>query len=149
MLWKLAGSAVAALSLLTSSGTLDSAQAGQRGGGAHFRGGHLSGGMRSFSPGGLRAFHGTGIRPLYGGGVRPFYRAGPQHFAFQHHHFHHHHFRDHRFRGAPFIALGAYPLYSAYGYYEDGCYWLKQQALYTESPYWWSRYEDCRYDDNY
>jgi hypothetical protein len=166
MSWKLAGSAAAVLLLLTYSGTLDTAQAGQRGGAAHFRGGHVSGGMRSFSPSGVRAFPGAGARPLYGGGVHSSYRVGPQHFAFQHQHFHHDHFhrdhfhqdhfhqdhfRHHRFRGSPFIALGAYPLYSDYGYYEneDGCYWFKQQALYTGNPYWWSRYEDCHYDENY
>ena len=29
-------------------------------------------------------------------------------------------------------------------YYAGGdCYWLLQRAQYTNSPYWWSRYEDC------
>jgi len=42
--------------------------------------------------------------------------------------------------------LGTYPFYGAYGYsYIDDCYWLKRQALFTGSPYWWERYEACRY----
>jgi hypothetical protein len=32
--------------------------------------------------------------------------------------------------------------YDAYAYGGD-CYWLRQQALATGSPYWWSRYNSC------
>jgi hypothetical protein len=29
-------------------------------------------------------------------------------------------------------------------YYAGGdCYWLLQRAQYTDSPYWWSRYDAC------
>ena len=27
--------------------------------------------------------------------------------------------------------------------YGDNCYWLRQQAYATGSPYWWSRYNAC------
>ena len=27
--------------------------------------------------------------------------------------------------------------------YGDNCYWLRQQAYATGSPYWWSRYNSC------
>jgi hypothetical protein len=32
------------------------------------------------------------------------------------------------------------PDYYAYG---GECYWLRQQAYATGSPYWWSRYNAC------
>jgi hypothetical protein len=32
------------------------------------------------------------------------------------------------------------PDYYAYG---DNCYWLRQRAYATGSPYWWSRYNAC------
>jgi len=50
-------------------------------------------------------------------------------FAFRHHRHH---------RGFAFV-----PLYADYGYYGDGCYWLKRRALYTGSGYWWNRYYNC------
>jgi hypothetical protein len=131
-----------ALALVAVFGTANLAHAGRVGG--HYGGGHhFSGGVRSFSYGAKPFFGGVrsygGVRPFYGAirpynNVRPFY--GP---AFSHHRFHHH-----RFHGAPFIALGAYPLYGTYGYsYAYDCYWLKRQALFTGSPYWWQRYEAC------
>ena len=49
---------------------------------------------------------------------------------------HHHHFR-HRFHGGLYLA--AAPVVVG-----GGCYWLKMRALNTGSPYWWSRYTDCR-----
>jgi hypothetical protein len=27
--------------------------------------------------------------------------------------------------------------------YADDCYWLRQRALATGSPYWWDRYNAC------
>jgi hypothetical protein len=134
-----------ALALFAVSGAIDFAQArhgGSFGGGHHFSGGArsfsfgarpFSGGVRSFSNGGVRSF-----RPY--NNARLFY--GP---AFFHSRFHHH-----RFRAAPFVVLGAYPLYGDYGYsYINDCYWLKRQALYTGNPYWWDRYEACRYGYEY
>jgi hypothetical protein len=49
------------------------------------------------------------------------------------------HFRRGVFIGAPLV-YGAY----AYGY-GGGCRWLRYRALETGSPYWWRRYEACRY----
>ena len=144
MFWKPIAAAVA---LFVVSGAADLAQA--RNGGGYFGGRHhFSDGGRSFSfgarpySGGVRSFSYGGVRPYYGArpynNVRPFYRPA----------FSLHRFRHHRFRGAPFVALGAYPLYGTYSY-ADGCYWLKRQALYTGSPYWLEQYEECRYDYEY
>jgi hypothetical protein len=41
------------------------------------------------------------------------------------------------FVGAPFL-YG-----SGYYYYGNGCSWLRRNALYTGSPYWWNRYYAC------
>jgi len=144
MFWKPIAAAVA---LFVVSGAADLAQA--RNGGGYFGGRHhfsdggrsfsfgarpYSGGVRSFSWGGVRPFYGAAVRPSYN--IRPFYRP-----AFLHHGFGHH-----RFHGAPFVVFGTYPFYGAYGYpYVGDCYWLKRQALFTGSPYWWERYEACRY----
>jgi hypothetical protein len=58
----------------------------------------------------------------------------------RHAHRHHRHHR-HRFVGVP---LGLYAGYGYYGsYYGDGCEWLRQQALYSGSIYWWDRYNAC------
>ena len=59
--------------------------------------------------------------------------TGPQHFAFRHFH--------HRFHHRRFVFDGDY----AYAY--GDCYWLRQRALYTGSPYWWRRYYACRHGD--
>ena len=131
MFWKRV--VVVALTLLAVSGATDFAHA-RKGGG--FAGGHgFSGGVRPFSFG-AKPFPG-GVRRPYNN-VRPFYRPA---LAL-------HRFRHDRFRGAPFVALGAYPLYGTYSY-ADGCYWLKRQALYTGSPYWLEQYEDCLYGYEY
>jgi len=146
MFWKRV--VVVALTLLAVSGATDFAHARK---GAGFPGGHgFWGGVRSFSfgakpfPGGARSFSYGGIRPYYGAAIRPYNNVRP----FYRPAFSLHRFRHHRFRGAPFVALGAYPLYGTYSY-ADGCYWLKRQALYTGSPYWLEQYEDCRYDYEY
>ena len=69
------------------------------------------------------------------GGHAGFARVGPaRYYAFRpHRHFRH---------GRPVVV--GYPY--AYG---SGCYWLKQRALYTGSPYWWRRYHACRYGYSY
>jgi hypothetical protein len=69
----------------------------------------------------------------HGGGS---YIGAPRHMggpAVRHHH-----------RGRVFV--GSYP---SYYYYDDGCYWLRRRANYTGSPYWWERYNDCRYGYGY
>jgi hypothetical protein len=69
------------------------------------------------------------------GGHPGFARVGPaRYYAFRHHR----HFRHGRF------VVAGYPY--AYG---GGCYWLKERALYTGSPYWWRRYRACRYGYGY
>jgi hypothetical protein len=119
MIWKIAGSAAAGLALLALSGSVDAAFAKGRGGGHH--GGHHGG----FSMGRAHV-----------GGYRAISRVGPaRHFAFRHHR----HFRHRRV-----AVLGGYSYY-----YGNGCYWLKQRALYTGNPYWWRRYQACRHGYSY
>jgi hypothetical protein len=143
MFWK---RVAVALTLLAVSGAIDFANA--RRGGGFVSGRSYSGGVRSFSYGarpfsGVRSFSYGGVRPFYGAAIRPYNNVRPFYRpAFFHHRFHHH-----RFHGAPFIAVGAYPLYG-YGYSYD-CYWLKRQALFTGNPYWWQRYEACLYGYDY
>jgi hypothetical protein len=92
----------------------------------------FGGSGRAFSDGG-RVFSGSrmgGVR--VGGppiGARG-YIASPR--------FHHRRGFHHRrvFIGAPF-------LYGGYYYYGNGCDWLRRNALYTGSPYWWNRYYAC------
>jgi hypothetical protein len=43
----------------------------------------------------------------------------------------------------PGIGLGL--AYGGYSYYGDECGWLYRRAQATGSPYWWQRYEACRY----
>jgi hypothetical protein len=54
---------------------------------------------------------------------------------------HRHVDRSRRFRG---YALYGAPLVYGYGVYA-GCGWLYEQAIATGDPYWWERYETCRY----
>ena len=61
--------------------------------------------------------------------------AHPYKFTGKFHHGHRHFRHRHVFIGAPLV-------YGAY-YYGEGCYWLRRQALYTGSPYWWDRYNAC------
>jgi hypothetical protein len=52
------------------------------------------------------------------------------------------------FRNRGFYGYGGFPYYAyygAYGYTGGGCGWLRQRAIVTGSPYWWQRYEACRY----
>lgn len=49
--------------------------------------------------------------------------------------------RHHRYL-YPSIGLGL--AYGAYNY-GDECGWLWRRAQATGSPYWWQRYEECRY----
>jgi hypothetical protein len=83
----------------------------------------------SFAPAGARGGHGGhgGHHGAHSGGPH-LSIAGPRH------HFHRHSF----VRGYPY-----------YAYYGDGCDWLRRRALYTGSPYWWQRYEACRYGNGY
>ena len=69
------------------------------------------------------------------GGYRGVSRVGPaRYYAFRHHR----HFRHGR------VAVVGYPYY-----YGGSCYWLRQRALYTGSPYWWHRYHACRHGYSY
>ena len=78
---------------------------------------------------------------IHGGGYA--LHGGTRHFhgGQRHAHRHHRHHR-HRFVGVP---LGLYAGYGYYNYYNtyDGCEWLRQQAIYTGSIYWWDRYNAC------
>jgi hypothetical protein len=53
---------------------------------------------------------------------------------------------DHRFVA---VGVGWWPGYYSYGYGYGGCEWLRRQALYTGSPYWWNRYYACTGYDYY
>ena len=64
-------------------------------------------------------------------------------------------FYGNRYRGYPGRRYGRgfgygygfpyYAYYGSYGYGYGGCGWLKIRAIETGSPYWWQRYEACRY----
>jgi hypothetical protein len=119
MVKRLVATLTVAVALLLVVGGLGPAEARHGFGGWH--GGHHFGGARFFAG---RSF-------------------GARHFG----HFRHgRHFGRSFFIGAPLV-YGAY----AYGpyYYGSGCYWLKRRALITGSPYWWHRYNACRYDYGY
>jgi hypothetical protein len=53
--------------------------------------------------------------------------------------------KGHRYayRYRPYLWGGAAIAYGYYGY--SGCEWLRRNAIATGSPYWWERYNDCRY----
>ena len=70
-----------------------------------------------------------------GGGARMHFHSGHRFSGghFHHRHFHHRHFHHRHFHGGPVF----------YGYYGDGCYWLRRRAVYSGSPYWWRRYRAC------
>ena len=141
---KLATLGGAAMALLMVSSFSTSADA--RFGGGHFGGGHMGGfhmggaRMGGFHMGGPRMFgprHFVGPRRFVGS--RPFVHRA--HFArvahFQNRRFFHRRFHRNVFFVAPFFAAG-------YGY-GNGCYWLRQNAAYTGSRYWWNRYYACLY----
>jgi len=78
----------------------------------------------------------NGARAHMGAGRHFQHRPHIQHRAdFAHRHRHHRHAHRRIFVGVP-LAYGAY-------YYNNGCYWLRERALYTGSPYWWNRYYAC------
>lgn len=142
------GSAALALLMVLSFST----SADARFGGGHFGGGHMGGfhmggpRMGGFHMGGPRMFgprHFVGPRRFVG--PQRFVRSQPfvhrAHFArvahFQNRRFFHRRFHRNVFFVAPFFA-------ASYGY-GDGCYWLRQNAVYTGSGYWWNRYYACLY----
>jgi len=79
----------------------------------------------------------SGARHHTGAHIHSHHRPHFRHHADSAHRPFLHHRRVHRrvFVGAPFV-------YGAY-YYDNGCSWLRQRALYTGSPYWWNRYYAC------
>jgi hypothetical protein len=141
---KMIAVAAAAVAALLLSGTLDSADA-RKGG---WSGGGFHGGARSFGGGKFHGFSGGkfhgGFHKFHGGS---FHHHGYKFGKFHHHghkfHRHFHGYKRHYFVGVPFAAYGAY------AYAGGGCYWLRKQALYTGSPYWWNRYYDCLYGYGY
>ena len=52
----------------------------------------------------------------------------------------------HRHYGRYFRYYPGIFAYGAYSYYDE-CDWLWRKARITGSPYWWRRYEECRYYD--
>jgi hypothetical protein len=137
-----------------------------RGGGGNFavRSGHMNGGPKFADNGSVRAYSSRAYsgprytnRDLSHGGPRGDVRHGnPQaynrdrghdhgdrnrRFAERHDHDHDfdHNGRHRVFRNGVWVWVYG-PDYYAYG---DNCYWLRQQAYRTGSPYWWSRYNTC------
>ena len=110
-------------------------------------GGGMSG--KSYGGGPSGKFYGGGMSAkTYGGGpsAKPYaggagmtaksYGSGPSHGYAKPRHGRHHH-KHHRF-----FAFAPYGYDDSYGY-GDGCYWLKNRAIYTGSDYWWNRYYNC------
>jgi hypothetical protein len=80
------------------------------------------------------------------GGYRP---RGGMNFSGRPHGYGYGYGRGH-FRNRGFYGFGGFPYYAYYGGYGYGyseCGWLKRRAIVTGSPYWWQRYEACRYYD--
>jgi len=141
---------------------------GGGGGAPHFSGGggapHMSGGVphgsgRTFAgQGGGANYHAhpySGPHPYTGPryAKRDFNHGAPQHDRYGHYnnrhyaergHDHSHSYRHRVWRNGAWVWVygpGYYgPDYYAYG---GECYWLRQQAYATGSPYWWSRYNAC------
>lgn len=134
---------LAAAGLLMASSVFDAADArrgGGHGGGSHARGGgggHAIG-MRSMSMGSRRV-------GVYAGGnaLRGNIYSAPR----GRHHAHRHH--RHRFVGVPLGLYAGYGYYNYYNSYGGDCEWMRQQALYTGSVYWWDRYYACTRDYGY
>ena len=54
---------------------------------------------------------------------------------------HHDKFKRHRvFRNGAWVWV-----YGPDYYASDDCYWLRRRAITTGDPYWWDRYNACRY----
>jgi hypothetical protein len=111
----LSGAALALLMVASLAGPTDARQGGGHGFGG---GGH--------------GFSGSRMDGVHMGGPR----MGARGFAASPRFDHRRNFHHRRvFIGAPF-AYGSY-------YYGSGCDWLRRNALYSGSPYWWNRYYAC------
>jgi len=125
-------------------------------GGGHFGGmgsGHVGGmGGPRFATGGWHGgrvggpgWHG-GSHPYAWNGGRNVWHGNNWHGNYGHDHdrfVHNNHFHDHFHNGVFIAGFGWWPGYYGYGNGYGGCGWLYQQAVYTGSPYWWSRYNYC------
>jgi len=127
---------------------------GHLGGGPAFSGVHSH--ARSFAGGGggypgSYAVHPRG-GPRYAN--RGLNHAGPhgrygnyynnRHYA-ERGHDHGHYYRHRVYRNGAWVWVYGPGYYYGPDYYAYGgeCYWLRQQAYATGSPYWWSRYNAC------
>jgi hypothetical protein len=139
---------------------------GGGGGAPHFSGGggapHFSGGAphvnsRSFAAqGGGANYHARPHSGPYSGpryANRDFDHGGKhgryghydnRHYAERGHDNHGHGYRHRVWRNGAWVWIYG-PDYYGPDYYAYGgeCYWLRQQAYATGSPYWWSRYNAC------
>jgi hypothetical protein len=114
--------------------------AGPRGGGREFagRGGGGGGGGGDFN--GPRSHAGRDFDRSGSRGDRDFRNGHREAFNRDHGHDHDQFNGRHRvFRNGVWVWVYGSDYY-AYG---DNCYWLRQQAMATGSPYWWSRYNSC------
>jgi hypothetical protein len=131
----LGGAAVALLMVATFPLPTDARQGG---GGGH----GFGGGGHGFSGGGGRAFGGGHTGGMHMGRA---HIGAPAHVVPRGAHFAHRSLlHDRRIHRRVFIA----PAYGAY-YYGDSCYWLRQNAVSTGSPYWWNQYYTCIYGSGY
>jgi hypothetical protein len=129
--------AAAALGVLLFVGSVDTAEAGRRGGWSG-GGGKFSGARVHIGPkfyGGAKFYGG----PKFYGGSK--FSGGPKFYGGGKHHHRHKFARHHKYRfvGVPLAYYG----YSNYAYLDNSCYWLRRRALDTGSSYWWNRYYAC------
>jgi hypothetical protein len=71
-------------------------------------------------------------------------RYDHRHYA-ENGHDHNHYYRHRVYRNGAWVWVYGPGYYYGPDYYAYGgeCYWLRQQAYATGSPYWWSRYNAC------
>jgi hypothetical protein len=131
--------AAAALGVLLLVGSVDTAEAGRRGGwsgggGAKFYGARMHSGPKVSGgakwQGAPRIYAG----PKHSGGYK--YSGGYKKHGGKHKFGRHH---KYRFVGVPLAYYG----YSNYAYLDNSCYWLRHRALDTGNSYWWDRYYAC------
>ena len=118
------------------------------GGGGGYKGAYRGGGgsRHVYAGGGGGKYYGKSGGKHYGGGDRKHYgyKDGDKRHAYNDRGHDHDKFHNrHRvFRNGVWVSVYGTG-YTAYG---DDCYWLRRQAIITGSPYWWDRYNACRYN---
>jgi hypothetical protein len=118
----------------------------------HVGGGLVYGGGRHFAGTGSGVYHGHAYAgPRYANRDDLGARHGRygNHYDNRHYaergHDHGHYYRHRVYRNGAWVWVYGPGYYYGPDYYAYGgeCYWLRQQAYATGSPYWWSRYNAC------